>query len=898
MAGDAEADRPDTVLDDVHRVRTLAELGTVLRQLRRRHARRSKDSELTVRELAGRTGYAYGAISEYLSGKTLAPTDRFDVLIRLLGASVAEQRALATARDRVAERRRPRRAEAVPRELPPDVYAFTGRAAELAQLDTLLEGAGPGIGLISAVAGTAGVGKTALAVRWAHRVGDAFPDGCLYVDLRGYDPEQPLPPAEALGGFLRSLGVTGTDIPYGEAERAARYRTLLARRRMLIVLDNARDTDHVRPLLPGGPGCVVLVTSRDALTGLVARHGARRIGLQPLLVHEAVQLLAALIGDRVANEPAAATALADRCVRLPLALRLVAELAGTRTGATLAELDAELADIRHRLDHLDADGDQRSASRAVFSWSYRSLCPDTARAFRLLGLYPGREFDEHTVAALAGTDRDGARSLLAGLAAAHLVQPCGPGRYGMHDLLRGYAVELVAQEPARREALGRLLDHQLHTCSVSMDLVAPFDRDRRPHVPDPGWPVPQLADAAAALAWLDAERADLIATAVHATECGWPSQPGRLAAVLIRYLDTGAHYHDAELLHSRTASTGTPAEQAHALTSLGIVSWRLGRYQEAAAYQERALELARQVGDTVALGRVLTGLGIVYWHLGLVAQTLQCGEQAVQLYRETGDRIGQARVLGNLGAVYRNLGDYPAAIEHHRLALDLFRAAGDDAGIANELSNLGSAQEELGHYPDAVANLTEALEFAERAGYRECQAQALGNLGLVYRRQGRLTEALEHHRRALDLVIRIGDRAAEGYALSYLGAVHQRLNRLPEALEHHRRALDIAAEIADNHLTAEALNRMGETLLADGQPADALSSYRRALHITATTGNRYQRARAHEGIGTALAATACTSALPGTDPDADPLAHWEQALVLYADLGVPEATQLSAKLSR
>ena len=894
MEGGTEVSSADSTLAEVHGVGTLDELSEVLRQLRRRHARSRNDSELTVRELARRSGYAYGVISEYFSGKALPPTDRFDVLIRLLGASATEQRALATARDRVAEQRRTRRPSVpVPRELPPDVYGFTGRAAELGALDQLLDqpGEGPGVGLISAVAGTAGVGKTALALRWAHRVGSRFPDGCLYVDLRGYDPDRPVRPAEALAGFLRSLGVDGADIPHDEAERAARYRSLLAEARMLIVLDNARDTDQVRTLLPGGPGCVVLVTSRDTLTGLVARHGAHRVGLDPLTPAEAVELLGVLLGRRVADEPDAAAALAHRCARLPLTLRLVAELATGRAEATLAELDAELADVRHRLDRLDAGGDPRTASRAVFSWSYRQLAADTARAFRLLGVFPGREIDPCAMAALAGTDLGRARSALADLARAHLVQPVRADRYGMHDLLRAYAADLAAGDPEhdRRAALARLHEQQLHACSLAMDLLAPFDRDRRPKVPDSGWPVPELTDLASAFAWLDLERANLVATAVRAAEHGWPGHASQLAAILLRYLDTGAHYQDAELLYGTVVDTAAPADRAHALTSLGIVCWRLGRYSDAVAHHELALEVASEIGDRAEQARALIGLGIVYWQLGRTADTLRSNQRALELYRELGDRIGQARVVGNLGNVHHGLKNNDVAVAHHRQALRLFREIGDPAGVANELSGLGSVLQEQGHFIEAMGHLQEALALAVQAGYRETEAQVLNNLGIVYRRLGRLADALEHHRRALELVQHIGDRCAEGYTLGYLGAVHQRMSEHADALEHHHRGLEIADEIGDDHLTAELLNHLGDALLASSPPLDALGCYQRALTITHRTGNRYQRGHAHNGIAAVLAAAGDTPAARG---------HWEQALALYTELNVPEADEVRAQLAR
>jgi hypothetical protein len=294
----------------------------------------------------------------------------------------------------------------VPRELPALVRNFTGRSDELDTLTTLLDESGDrtlGTVVISAIGGTAGVGKTALAVQWAHRVAARFPDGQLYVNLRGYDPAQPMPAAEALGRFLRALGVPGRDILPEEDERAARYRSLLAGRRMLVLLDNAGSADQVRPLLPGPSACAVVVTSRDSLAGLVARDGAARLDLDLLPESEAVSLLRALIGERAHADPGAVARLAAQCCRLPLALRVAAELAAARPADPLAELSADLADQQQRLDLLNVGGDPRTAVRAVFSWSYRHLDAAAVRAFQLTGLHPGPDFDSYAVAALAGT---------------------------------------------------------------------------------------------------------------------------------------------------------------------------------------------------------------------------------------------------------------------------------------------------------------------------------------------------------------------------------------------------------------------------------------------------------------------------------------------------------------
>jgi DNA-binding SARP family transcriptional activator len=379
-------------------------------------------------------------------------------------------------------------ATAVPRELPTRVRHFTGRTDELAALTGLLDqgGEAPAAVLITAIGGTAGVGKTALAVHWAHQVAARFPDGQLYVNLRGYDPNPPVRATDALAGFLRSLGVAGQDIPPEEDQRAARYRSILSRRQMLVLLDNAGSVEQVRPLLPGTPGCAVIVTSRDALAGLAAREGAIRLGLGPLPLADAIGLLRTLTRERTHAEPDAVAELAVQCCRLPLALRVAAELAATRPHVPLAELVGELADQQQRLDLLDAGGDPQTAVRTVFSWSYQHLDADVARTFRLLGLHPGPDFEPYAAAALSGTTVNLARRMVDVMARAQLIQPMSPGRYGMHDLLRAYARELAAAhdgQGGQQAALARLFDYYLHTASIAMDSLYSGEPHVRPRVP-------------------------------------------------------------------------------------------------------------------------------------------------------------------------------------------------------------------------------------------------------------------------------------------------------------------------------------------------------------------------------------------------------------------------------
>jgi DNA-binding SARP family transcriptional activator len=487
------------------------------------------------------------------------------------GAGLQELHQQILAADLVLLRPAPREAAAavasaltVPRQLPADVQHFTGRVSELAALTALLDRPGqqePGAVVVSAISGTAGAGKTALAVHWAHQVADRFPDGQLYVNLHGYDSGRPTAPADALAGFLRTLGVAEPDVPAEAEERAARYRSLLADRRMLVMLDNARSVGQVRLLLPGTASCMVVVTSRDALSGLVARNGAVRLDLGLLLLEEAADLLRVLIGDWAATEPAATAALASQCCRLPLALRVAAELADGRRGIPLADLVTELADRQRRLDLLDAGGDAGTAVRAVFSWSYQHLSSLAARAFRLSGLHPGADLDPYSAAALFDTAAGHAGDLLQTLARAHLIQPARPGCYQIHDLLHAYAAELATAHDSEKEqqaALTRLFDHYLHVAASAMDVLRPAERHRRPRVPAPAIPGPPMADAANARAGLDAQRPNLVAAAAHASAHGWPDHAIRLAATLHRYLDTEGHYPEAVAIHAyaRSAASG------------------------------------------------------------------------------------------------------------------------------------------------------------------------------------------------------------------------------------------------------------------------------------------------------------------------------------------------------
>jgi DNA-binding SARP family transcriptional activator/tetratricopeptide (TPR) repeat protein len=668
-----------------------------------------------------------------------------------------------------------------PRELPADVTAFAGRAAELARLDRLLAapaaaaGAGASLGpadgagdrpvtaaVISAVSGTAGVGKTALAVHWAHQAVERFADGQLYVNLRGYDPNRAMPAADALAGFLRALGVPGQDIPPGEDERAARYRSLLADKRLLVVLDNASHADQVRPLLPGNPGCAVLVTSRDALAGLVARDGAARLDLDLLPLSDAVALLTELIGAPARADPDATAELARRCARLPLALRVAAELAAARPGVPLTDLAADLAGQQRRLDLLDAAGDPRAAVRAVFSWSYQQLDDESARMFRLLGLHPGPDITVPAAASLAAISEAGARRMLRALARAHLIAEHLPGRYAFHDLLRAYAAEQAHahdSQDEREAATGRVLDHYLHTAGRATLLLNPSKEPVVLAPPRPGATAGQPADYPQALAWFEQEHQVLLAAVTLAAEAGFDSHAWQLPWAMAPFLDAR------------------------------------GRWQESAAAQRTALAAATRLGDTAA--QALSGrlLANACTDLGEHDQARGHYTSSLTLYQRLGDRLGQAKILQALSLPAERQGRYADSLGHAEQALRLYQAMGDKANEAEALNDVGWYHGLLGDYQQARAFCRQALTVSAEVGHRWVEPYVWDTLGYAEHHLGNLAEAAACYQRALSLHREAGDRFYEAETLTHLGDACHAAGELAQAREAWQQALAILDDI-------------------------------------------------------------------------------------------------------
>ncbi|MFJ3669382.1 AfsR/SARP family transcriptional regulator [Streptomyces sp. NPDC090106] len=662
-----------------------------------------------------------------------------------------------------------------PAQLPHAAAGFVGREEALDRLNVFLPAgpapAGPsGTVVIWAIAGTAGVGKTALAVHWAHQVRDRFPDGQLYVNLRGFDPsDRAVRPDEAIRGFLDALGVPRERIPLDQDSRTGLYRSLLADRRVLILLDNAADADQVRRLLPGSPDCLCLVTSRNRLTGLMVTDAARPLGLGLMSRAEAEDLLSNRIGvGRVAAAPDAVADIVASCARLPLALAVVAAHAAAHPQLPLDVIAKELHTCGSALDLLDG-GDDTTDVRKVFSWSCRGLSPQAARLFRLLGLHPGRDFGAAAVAGLAGLPPEGVRTLLAELTESHLLTRSGSGRWEFHDLLRSYAGELAhAHEPPpeREAAVRRLVDHSLHSAyRASLHLVPVRDDPITLTPARPPVTGERFDSHEAALSWFGEEIAALIAVQRLASAAGLDTQAWQLAWTLRPYLDRRGHWQDAETVYGRAVESARRAEslpgRAVSHGCLAIAYMRLSRYEDA---------------DT---------------HI----------RHAADLYERLGDPLGQAhshRMLAWLGDLR---GEYEPALLHARLALDFFRTAGHRSGQARALNALGWFCSRLGRHQEALVHCRQALALHEEAGDGFAQADTWDSLGHVHQDLRRFDRAADCYGRALAIYREIGDRYNEADTLCALGDLRREEGDPAGAARAWRRALDLLEELGHHKAT-------------------------------------------------------------------------------------------------
>jgi tetratricopeptide (TPR) repeat protein len=665
---------------------------------------------------------------------------------------------------------------AVPRQLPVAVAGFAGRAAELEALTSLLEEAAlpGGTVVISAIDGMAGIGKTALAVQWAHQVADRFPDGQLYVNLRGFDlAGPPVTPAEAVRGFLDAFEVPAARIPASLESQAARYRSLLAGRRVLVLLDNARDADQVRPLLPGSPGCSVVVTSRNRLLSLIA-DGAHPLTVGLFTETDARLLLARRLGeDRVAADPQAVQQIIARCARLPLALSIVAARAAY-PDFPLTDLAEELRDAEGHLPTLDT-GEAATSVTAAFSWSYQRLTDPAARLFRLLGLHPGPDITAPAAASLAATPVPAARRMLAELADANLITRHAPGRFTFHNLLRAYAADLAGtHDPGtdRNAALQRMLDHYLHTAQRAWYLSYPhLQRPITLDPPLPGVTPEEPADYPAAWAWFTAEYPVLLAAIQLAADTGHHTRAWQLPHTLVPFFERQGHWHDFAATH-HTALTAAQDHadqqgQAHAHLGIGHARTRIGRLDEARPHLQHALRLFEELGDPAGQSAVHSWLGMTFQIQGRYEEALPHLQQAVDLARTGGYQRGLAAALNGLGWVHALRGNAQQALTYCQQSLALFQDLGDRWAEAAVLDSIGYAHIRLGHHQQAASYFERVLAIdRELGGDLYHQATDYDHLGDAHYAAGNTTQARHAWQQALDILDQLGDvpRMGAGYA--------------------------------------------------------------------------------------------------------------------------------------
>ncbi|MGD0244326.1 MAG: tetratricopeptide repeat protein [Streptosporangiaceae bacterium] len=898
--------------------------GQLLRQLR-------KTAGLSIEALAARTNLAEHTISDLERGKVTSPREKTVAKLawglRLEGS--VKERFVAVAQGRLMTDGLPViSAKAPPQTLPLDLAAFAGRELELALLTDEAAGTG-GVVSVHAIHGMAGVGKTVLAVHAAHQLAPQFPDGQIFLDLNGHTPgHRPVEPADALAILLETAGADAREIPSDIKARVRLWRNWLAGKRVLILLDDAADSDQVRPLLPGTAGSLVLVTSRRNLTALEDTH---LVGLDVLTSGEAAGLLAHLARrPGLQLDDPAIVQIAGLCENLPLALGMLGRRLRHRPSWTPADLAAELAQARDRLEHMRAED---VSVAAAFELSYRDLTQDQRRMFRRLGLHPGSDTDSWAAAALGDIGPAAAERHLQALYDQNMITEPTRGRYRFHDLIREYARSLAASEdPAaeRDAAIGRLLDFYLSTAAFARRHLA----RRTPAARTPAAPAAltrEIPNRRRAMAWMTAERLNLQAAADYAAAHGGLPHAIEIPAAMHDFLRSQGHWDQALKLHqaalAAASRAGDQLGEAGALTDLADVQYLTGDYVAAQVNLDRALQLSRGLGDHLgeanALGELgvlaqatgdcpaaeaslsralelsrsqgdqrgeagcLFNLGIVDFVTGNFAAAAGRQELALEIYDRLGDPLGKAGVLNALGGVRNATGDGSAALACFTDALKLYVSLGDRIGEAYATSNLGALKCIVGDYADAAADMDQALELYRELGNLSGQADVLSNLGSLQRQTGNYPSAAIYLAGAITLYRDLSDQFGEAGALSELGALQHATGDYPSAIASLTRAAELAGNIGERADEAEALNNLGDLYLDTGATGDAHERYTRAHAIAAGIDLALEDARALEGTGRCLLRLGQT---------ADGTVALHDALALYQRIGSAQAERVAKTL--
>jgi tetratricopeptide (TPR) repeat protein/transcriptional regulator with XRE-family HTH domain len=902
-------------------------LASLLRQLR-------TEAGLTQEELAGMAGLGTRTVSDMERG--LTSTARKDS-VRLLADALGLTGAARENFEAVARGREPPGAPAgtgagATRTLPRDITSFTGRERELL---TLLGASSDASGVVSihAIGGMAGVGKTAFAVHAAHQLMPQFPDGQVFLPLHGHTPGQrPVEPIDALASLLQTTGVAARQIPPDTEARAGLWRDHLAGRRLLLVLDDAVDSDQVRPLLPGTAGTLVLITSRRHLTAL---DDVRSISLDTLEPGEAAALLVRLAArPGLESGDGAVRELVEQTACLPLAVGMVAGQLHHHPSWTAADLAAELSTTRDRLELMVAEN--RSIA-AAFDLSYARLTGAQQRLFRRLGLHPGPDMDAYAAAALddaapGPAGLSATRRALDALYERYLLTEPARGRYRFHDLIREHARTLAAADPpAERDAAAVRLDrYLLHTARLADRYLA-----RHASAAPPGAEAavprhaPVLATREDAVTWMEGERLNLQAAAAQAAQAGRPpGYPAAISAAMHGFLRVQGHWDQAVTLHELAIETarqdGDRLSEAEARTELAAVKRLTGDYPAAAGHLEQAIAVFQELGSRRGEANALLQLGNIQTPTGDYPAAARSLTRAVEYFRELGDDTGEgstrrdlaavqaltgdypaatanltralevltnpqdrANALNYLGAVQRMAGDYPAGTQTQLAALALHRQTGDKFGQASDLSELGMVQRLTGDYQAATASENEALQLFRSVGNRLGEAAVLGDLGLLHNLTEDYPGALGNLRQALEIFSDLEHREGQASILSYLGTVLTQTEDHAAALSSLERALDIYTALGHRQGRAEVLNNLGEAMLAQARPQNARERHREALDIAVSIASPPEEARALEGIGRCQLRSGETAAGTRT---------LGQALVIYQRINSGNSERVAALL--
>ena len=709
--------------------------------------------------------------------------------------------------------------DAIPRQVPTRGGPFVGRSADLRQLSDLWSAEKPSAPSVAVITGAPGIGKTAFATFWARRNETSFPDGTLYVNLRGFDPSEPMNPEEALGSFLRSIGVAPAKIPTSLEDMAALFRSQMAGRKMLIILDNAHSPDQVRPLLPSEEKCRVIVTSRNRMSGLVIREGAHRFTLGLLAPGEAMTLLVDIIGKAVTERSsAAARRLVDLSGRFPLALRIIAERVA-RSETELSQLAEELETERGLLDALDID-DDASAVRYVFFWSYRQLSSSASQAFRLLAIHPGPDFGAPAAAALLDLAEIETRRRLDDLASVHLIEPSTSGRYLFHDLLRQYALERsLAEDGAvhRREALARVLQWYTYT-------TAEADRIFVPDLPPIVVPPPEsrrvfFVDHTRALTWCEQERANIVAGVGRADAEKLSDIAWKLSLVPWSFYELRKHWNDWIRTHEigvRNARIEADAlAEAMILNSLGIAFRDLRRFDEALGCFKESLRIRVQIGDQHGQAINLNSIGITLRDQGKPREAVSYCEESLAIRQAIGFRWGEAHCYHDLGIAYMALREYDRSLELLENALRIWREIEAPWGESMTLVSLAHVFFEFDQVDRTIECAGQALEIAHSIGNRFSEADALHWLGVAHRKFNDLAASLVNLEESLRIRREIGYDYGVVLGLVELTRVLVDMRRSEDARLALRTADTLADSLHDSEATAtiqEVRSEVGEAL--------------------------------------------------------------------------------------